>query len=266
MFLVMHNPHNSTGADNQKLRSYLVTLNQIFASSNFGPSLTDIFRGIYPRIANLIRTDAFYAGIHDASSNLIEWQFSKDADSSKTRKIRPEDNEIIEQAFSRKEVVYTNLSERVVMAISKNESVALGPQGIFKKAQIAAPFLVGDQVRGVISVSCADPEAYSVSEAYLISIVAFWVGLRLENSMISAEIAEKNKLQSVVDLANSLGHELNQPLTGITGYCALIKEDMTENNSIYNDINEIEKQAGRLEKLVFKFQNLLQLENLSENS
>ncbi len=97
----------------------------------------------------------------------------------------------------------------------------------------------------------------------MISIVASQCSIAFENSIQKTEIAENERLQSIVELASSMGHELNQPLTGITGYCALIKEDLKESDSIYNDIVEIEKQAKRLEKLVYKFQNLLYLENKS---
>ncbi|MCH8873465.1 hypothetical protein IH824_11960, partial [candidate division KSB1 bacterium] len=108
-----------------------------------------------------------------------------------------------------------------------------------------------------------DQDLFTEPDASLISIVASQCGIAFESSIQKTEITENERLQSMVELANSLGHELNQPLTGIAGYCALIKEDLKESDSIYNDIVEIEKQAKRLEKLVYKFQNLLYLENKS---
>jgi K+-sensing histidine kinase KdpD len=82
-----------------------------------------------------------------------------------------------------------------------------------------------------------------------------------EKKIYEEETIQKEKLKSVIELAGAVGHELNQPLTGITGYCALIKEELHEEHPLYNDINEIEKQAARLEKLVNKFQNIARLEN-----
>lgn len=74
------------------------------------------------------------------------------------------------------------------------------------------------------------------------------------------ELIQREKLQTVIELAGAVGHELNQPLTGITGYCALLKEDLDEDHPIYKDIEEIEKQATRLEKLVRKFQKITHIE------
>lgn len=75
------------------------------------------------------------------------------------------------------------------------------------------------------------------------------------------------KIKTVLELAVSLSHEMNQPLTGISGYCALIKEQLAETDPIYHDIIQIEKQAYRLETLVNKFQNiaLLEVSSLSDN-
>ncbi len=73
------------------------------------------------------------------------------------------------------------------------------------------------------------------------------------------ERSKKEKLQSVIEFAGVVSHELNQPLTGITGYCALIKEEIDSQDPIYKDITEIEKQAVRLEKLIAKFQNIVRI-------
>lgn len=82
-----------------------------------------------------------------------------------------------------------------------------------------------------------------------------------EKKKYEEEMIQKEKLQSVIELAGAVAHELNQPLTGITGYCALIKEEIDNAHPLYKDISEIEKQAARLEKLVNKFQNIARLEN-----
>lgn len=75
------------------------------------------------------------------------------------------------------------------------------------------------------------------------------------------ENADGNKkLQNIVDLARTIAHELNQPLTGITGYCALIQESFSKGDAIYEDLEEIQRQAARLERLIVKFQNVAHIE------
>ncbi|MFQ5601881.1 MAG: histidine kinase dimerization/phospho-acceptor domain-containing protein [bacterium] len=79
------------------------------------------------------------------------------------------------------------------------------------------------------------------------------------------EIIQHKKLQSVLELAEMIGHEMNQPLTGIAGYCALIKEEIDQDHPIYRDVVQIEKQARRLEDLVFEFQNIIHIENCKKS-
>lgn len=76
------------------------------------------------------------------------------------------------------------------------------------------------------------------------------------------------KLRSLLQLAATVSHEMTQPLTGISGYCALVKEQLHEEDPIYKDILQIERQARRLEQLVNKFQNvaLLEISDLSDKS
>jgi signal transduction histidine kinase len=71
---------------------------------------------------------------------------------------------------------------------------------------------------------------------------------------------ENKRLNSIIAFTRSIGHELNQPLTGISGYCALLKEEVDKGSSLYQDIHEIEQQAIRLERIVNKFQSVTHLD------
>ena len=73
-------------------------------------------------------------------------------------------------------------------------------------------------------------------------------------------IKENERLNSLISFARSIGHELNQPLTGISGYCALLKEEVDQGSQVYQDITEIERQAIRLERIVNKFQSVTHLD------
>ncbi|MFQ5636827.1 MAG: sensor histidine kinase [bacterium] len=80
-----------------------------------------------------------------------------------------------------------------------------------------------------------------------------------------SEKSLSEKISSVLELAVDVSHEMNQPLTGISGFCALIKEQISEAEPIYQDVLQIEKQARRLEQLVNKFQSIAQIEASSLN-
>ena len=72
-----------------------------------------------------------------------------------------------------------------------------------------------------------------------------------------SEKIEKERMQTAVELAGSVAHEINQPLTGILGYCALLLEDEGLRPDIAEDIHTIEEQAQRISHLVKKLQNLV---------
>ncbi|GBD94967.1 sporulation kinase A [bacterium BMS3Abin05] len=74
------------------------------------------------------------------------------------------------------------------------------------------------------------------------------------------ERIKSERLNLAVEMAGSIAHEINQPLTGILGYLSLIKEDLSGDNPMYPDLEEIEKQAERISELVKKFQNIVKVE------
>ena len=73
------------------------------------------------------------------------------------------------------------------------------------------------------------------------------------------EKIEHDRMEMAVQMAGSIAHELNQPLTGILGYCSLLMEDLNSDSEIFNDIKIIEEQAVRISSLVKKFQNLVRI-------
>jgi len=83
---------------------------------------------------------------------------------------------------------------------------------------------------------------------------------RTELGLLKDHLKEIKRLNSIITFARSIGHELNQPLTGISGYCALLKEEFDKESTAYQDIDEIEKQALRLERIINKFQSVTHLD------
>jgi signal transduction histidine kinase len=83
---------------------------------------------------------------------------------------------------------------------------------------------------------------------------------RTHRDKVKASAEEIARLNSIIAFARTIGHELNQPLTGISGYCALLKEEVDKESSVYQDIHEIEQQALRLERIVNKFQSVTHLD------
>jgi len=249
----------------ESLSKHFSILNLIFKSLESIGDLNEVFRKIPSLLIEVISFDSFHAGFYQAKSDTVNWIFTTNESQLEKRVFKSEEDEMVSLAICRKETVYSNLAQKKIFSLNKNEEICLRENRILSKSGIVTPIVTNDEIFGLINMTSANPDLFTERDAFLMSIVASQLGLALENFKQAVEIEEKEKLRSMVELASSVGHELNQPLTGITGYCALIKEDLKESDSIYNDIVEIEKQATRLEKLVYKFQNLLYLENISVN-
>lgn len=80
-----------------------------------------------------------------------------------------------------------------------------------------------------------------------------------EMKQYELEKIKGERLSLAVEMAGSIAHEINQPLTGILGYLALIKEDLNSEDPLIPDLEKIEGQAERISELVKKFQRVVKI-------
>lgn len=67
---------------------------------------------------------------------------------------------------------------------------------------------------------------------------------------LESHLQQQQKLETVGLLASSIAHDINSPLMGITNYAAMLKEDLEAANMPTSIINEIIREADRIEGLV----------------
>jgi nitrogen-specific signal transduction histidine kinase/FixJ family two-component response regulator len=79
-------------------------------------------------------------------------------------------------------------------------------------------------------------------------------------SHLFRQLIQSEKMAAIGHLANSLAHELNNPLTGITAFSQILKKELGEDHKFYPDILEIEKASLRCKHII---ENLL---HFSENT
>ncbi|MFQ5628953.1 MAG: histidine kinase dimerization/phospho-acceptor domain-containing protein [bacterium] len=82
----------------------------------------------------------------------------------------------------------------------------------------------------------------------------------IRDAMVSGRLndgPDQIQKDKIIAHAMDLAHELNQPLTGISGLVSLILEEIDESDIHYENLKEIEKQANRLQSMIQMFQNLL---------
>ncbi len=85
---------------------------------------------------------------------------------------------------------------------------------------------------------------------------------KTQDRRLEEEKAKVEVLETVMAMAGTIAHELNQPLTGITGLISLILEETEPGDEMYETFKEIENQAIRIRELVRKFQNITRVEKM----
>lgn len=63
---------------------------------------------------------------------------------------------------------------------------------------------------------------------------------------LRTNLAEKEKLQGVLEMAGAICHELNQPLMALSGYSELLLMDMPEDGFQHKSIKKIKAQVDRV--------------------
>lgn len=81
-------------------------------------------------------------------------------------------------------------------------------------------------------------------------------------SAMQAELVKSEKLAAIGQLSAGVAHELNNPLTIVTGLTDLLLEDTSENAAQRKDLLSIKEQAERCRKIIL---NLLQFSQKNES-
>lgn len=268
MHASIENPRGNIDSNNFSRQLHI--LNRISKYINSLSGLEDGFWKLYELIGELMPADALNIGLCDENRDLLDWLFVVEQGKRLLTDHYLLASEIIHQAISKREPVYRN-AERNLSDSNNHSKEACSNSSI---STIVAPLMIRGHVVGVIAVKSHHHGLYTAIDAEILSIISCQLSLALHNCGVFqrlqkesnhkdqlVETAKENeKLLSIVELARSVAHELNQPLTGIAGYCALAKEELDREHPTYNDITEIQNQAARLENLIYKFQKIAHLE------
>ena len=67
------------------------------------------------------------------------------------------------------------------------------------------------------------------------------------------ESVQSEKMAAVGLLAGHIAHELNNPLTGLQSLAQVVQLEVTKDNQLKNDLNEVEKAARRCQNIIANF-------------
>jgi GAF domain-containing protein len=147
------------------------------------------------------------------------------------------------------------------------------------------PLLVVGELVGVLCFSHPDPEAFDENQQKLLEIVANQIAISLERILHQRELENRNrslveaqqtlrdmqskliaqeKLKAVVDLAASVNHEVNNPLSIIVGNAQIIDLESSDLPQRFNQrIKAIVDAAKRISLITHKLLKINKL--VSEN-
>lgn len=234
------------------------TLLEIAALLTSCSDLKYLFTDLHSLLKKVIPFQQFKLGLFNTSQEYIEWIFTA------------ENNH--EQFEITKSLCKPFWNE----ALSNKQSMARSMSSGSGLIEICSPIRLYSQNLGIIRFEILDnvdiPKYFEFIDLVAFFLAFLFTDLKIEDDKLVRQLFFREelkdtkqlneKLLSIIGVARSLAHELNQPLTGISGYAALIVEAVNDGNSesIMSDLENILEQASRLESLIFKFQSIAHIE------
>lgn len=176
--------------------------------------------------------------------------------------LREVDTLLAQEVMREKEIVYReNLT-----ATSQEHWVQLALNMDYQSA-IAVPVLLQDQAIGAIMLYADNPRAVSSHDTFLLSTAAVQAAMAIQNTLLFAEVKEKNTALERADqlksqfLAN-VTHELRTPLHSIISYGALLLEGYVDGELTPEQEEHIQFMVRRAEDLSHLVDDMLDLSKI----
>jgi GAF domain-containing protein len=131
-------------------------------------------------------------------------------------------------------------------------------------AYAGLPLISGGVVTGVLSLMFAGPREFSAQERALAGTLADATAVTVRMDRLHEQRRRGDVQDAVARLANTLGHELNNPLTVVIGHLALL-EGMADSETIRR-VERARNAAGRLADVVHRLQRITRLEAFRHTS
>jgi hypothetical protein len=218
----------------------------------------DIAAKIYKLISRVIPCELFAVALQQPRSDELDFVFIAAAGKKPSRALRMSAPPLMRDAIMKKKLVVKNRLEGSANTIRRyvNQNGFARPAG----SLIVSPILCSGSAVGVLCVE-SRRNAFSPEICKWLAIICSQLGgvfgqtfdYSQNGNSASAALSECRQL---LETARKIGHEMNQPLTGISGYCTLVMEGCNESDPIYRDLQQIQQQAQRLEHLIFELQSL----------
>lgn len=99
------------------------------------------------------------------------------------------------------------------------------------------------------------PVIFDATECVIFSFIDI-----TEHKQTNYERIQKEKLQGVIEMARAVCHKMNQPLQAVMGLSELLTMDINEDDPLFSNLKNIQKQADSMGKITKKLMKVTRYE------
>lgn len=152
------------------------------------------------------------------------------------------------------------ISKTVVLSVNENDaSLTALFQTTTKDFLLAVPILISKNQQGLLLLGLDPNNNSTEDEEEMLQLLSTHVGNRLYQEILTEEYATafaKERIAAVEEIAQSIAHEISNPLGVIQNYIYLLAEKNKQNPQMSNDLSIINNEIERIANISSQLNDL----------
>lgn len=160
----------------------------------------EMLTAVLEQTRRIVPIDAFLVGLYDADQNLIEYPFVyDDGKMFQYAPATPMADSRVMEVIRTGEMIILNRTPEEVATLTKEGTVAtMGQEQKISATLLYVPLQVGERILGVLSVQSYRHNAFSETDISLMSGIANYVAVALDNARLFSESQKRAKQEQIL--------------------------------------------------------------------